>query len=63
MFFAEFDDYAEIVDDDPDYAHPMAGIYALGGWGRDVWKTFVNRLSCAVCIVVNFDVLHCSIID
>lgn len=21
----EFDDYAEIVDDDPDYAHPMAG--------------------------------------
>lgn len=22
---AEFDDYAEIVDDDPDYAHPMAG--------------------------------------
>ena len=21
----EFDDYAEIVDDDPDYAHPMTG--------------------------------------
>lgn len=26
LFIAiEFDDYAEIVDDDPDYAHPMAG--------------------------------------
>lgn len=25
---AEFDDYAEIVDDDPDYAHPVAGRFA-----------------------------------
>lgn len=26
LYYAvEFDDYAEIVDDDPDYAHPMAG--------------------------------------
>ena len=29
MFFLEFDDYAEIVDDDPDYAHPMAGRFAI----------------------------------
>ena len=25
IYAVEFDDYAEIVDDDPDYAHPMAG--------------------------------------
>lgn len=43
VFLAEFDDYAEIVDDDPDYAHPMAGIYALGGWGRDVLKKFCQQ--------------------
>lgn len=32
MFFScvvEFDDYAEIVDDDPDYAHPMAGRFVM----------------------------------
>jgi len=27
--FVEFDDYAEIVDDDPDYAHPMAGRFVM----------------------------------
>ena len=43
VFLAEFDDYAEIVDDDPDYAHPMAGIYALGGWSRDVLKKFCQQ--------------------
>ena len=25
IYITEFDDYAEIVDEEPDYAHPMAG--------------------------------------
>lgn len=29
LYISEFDDYAEIVDDDPDYAHPMAGRFAI----------------------------------
>ena len=29
LYILEFDDYAEIVDDDPDYAHPMAGKFMI----------------------------------
>ena len=29
IYITEFDDYAEIVDEEPDYAHPMAGRFAV----------------------------------
>lgn len=29
IYITEFDDYAEIVDEEPDYAHPMAGRFVV----------------------------------
>lgn len=42
----EFDDYAEIVDDDPDYAHPMAGMNGVDSvWLFIEFVTFFQSVS------------------
>ena len=42
----EFDDYAEIVDDDPDYAHPMAGMNDVDSvWLFIEFVTFFQSVS------------------
>lgn len=41
----EFDDYAEIVDDDPDYAHPMAGRSVISDSGEKFANSFRKEIN------------------